>query len=85
MGLFSSKGRKHLNGHKELTKHSEIISIVSGNNAVKEVYFPTMSPNGKPISYTVNPGDSVKVGTRIGCRTDFYEEFDKRLSKIVPT
>lgn len=83
MGLFSSKGRKHLNGHKELTKHSEIISIVSGNNAVKEVYFPTMSPNGKPISYTVNPGDSVKVGTRIGCRTDFYVPIYSSVSGVV--
>ena len=72
MSLFGSKGRRHLNGHKDLTKHSQIISIVSGENAPKEVYFPTMSPNGKPITYTVNAGDSVKVGTRIGTRTDFY-------------
>ena len=72
MSLFGSKGRRHLDGHKELTKHQEIISIVSGESSPKEVYFPTMSPNGKPITFTVNPGDSVKVGTRIGVRTDFY-------------
>lgn len=72
MSLFSSKGRKHLNGHKELTKHEEIIKLVKGNNDPKEVYFPTMSPNGKPITFTVNEGDTVKVGTRIGERTDFY-------------
>lgn len=72
MSLFGSKGRRHLDGHKDLTKHSQIISIVSGENAPKEVYFPTMSPNGKPITYTVNPGDSVKVGTKLGTRTDFY-------------
>lgn len=72
MGLFSSIGRHHLDGHKELTKHQEIISIMQGQYAPKEVYFPTMSPNGKPINYDVKEGDSVKVGTRIGTRTDFY-------------
>ena len=32
MSLFGSKGRRHLDGHKDLTKHSQIISIVSGEN-----------------------------------------------------
>lgn len=72
MSLFGSRGRRHLNGHKELTKHEKIISLVRSENDPSLVYFPTMSPNGKPITYTVNVGDSVKVGTRIGTRTDFY-------------
>ena len=72
MSLFGSKGRRHIDGHKDLTKHQEIISLVHGENMPKEVYFPTMSPNGKPITYTVKEGDSVKVGTKIGTRTDFY-------------
>lgn len=72
MSLFGSKGRRHLDGHKDLTKHQEIISLVHGENAPKEVYFPTMSPNGKPITFTVKVGDAVKVGSRIGTRTDFY-------------
>ena len=71
MSLFGSKGRRHIDGHKDLTKHQEIISLVQGENMPKEVYFPTMSPNGKPITYTVKEGDSVKVGTKIGTRTDF--------------
>ena len=83
MSLFSSKGRRHINGHKELTKHAEIISIVSGENAPKEVYFPTMAPNGKPITMTVKPGDSVKVGTRIGERTDFYVPIYSSVSGVV--
>ncbi len=72
MSLFSSKGQKHIDGHKELTKHEEIISLVSGNNAPKKVYFPTMAPNGKPITFDVKEGDKVKVGTKIGLRSDFY-------------
>ena len=71
MSLFGSKGRRHLDGHKDLTKHQEIISLVHGENTVKEVYFPTMSANGKPITILVKPGDAVKVGTKIGTRTDF--------------
>ena len=72
MSLFGSRGRRHIDGHKELTKHQGIISLVHGERQVKEVYFPTMSPNGKPITYTVKAGDAVKVGSRIGTRTDFY-------------
>lgn len=83
MSLFSSKGRRHINGHKELTKHAQIISIVSGENAPKEVYFPTMAPNGKPITMCVNVGDSVKVGTRIGVRSDFYVPVYSSVSGVV--
>ena len=71
MGLFSSIGHKHLDGHKELTKHSEIISLLHGEYMPTKVYFPTMSGNGKPITALVNPGDQVKVGTKIAERTDF--------------
>lgn len=83
MGLFCSKGHRHLDGHKELTKHQEIISIVHGEQSPKEVYFPTLSPNGKPITYTVNVGDKVKVGTRIGTRTDFYVPIYSSVSGVV--
>ncbi len=83
MSLFCSKGHRHLDGHKDLTKHQEIISIVNGENAPKEVYFPTMSPNGKPITFTVNAGDTVKVGTRIGTRTDFYVPIYSSVSGVV--
>ena len=70
MGLFCSKGRNHIEGYKELSKHSEIISIE--DNVGFKVYFPTMSPNKKPIEYLVKPGDHVKKGQLIGKRTDFY-------------
>ena len=64
MGLFCSKGRNHIEGYKELSKHSEIISIE--DNVGFKVYFPTMSPNKKPIEYLVKPGDHVKKGQLIG-------------------
>lgn len=83
MGLFSSKGHQHLDGHKEMTKHKDVISILSGEHAPKEVYFPSMSPNGKPIEFCVQPGDEVKVGTLIGKRTDFEVPIYSSVSGIV--
>lgn len=70
MGLFGSKGRNHLKGYKELSKHSEIINLEAKEGM--KVYFPTMAPNRTPITYDVKPGDKVLAGQRIGVRTDFY-------------
>ena len=70
MILFRSVGRKHLNGFKELSKHSEIIKL--GSKAGSKVYFSTMAPNNTPIKILVNVGDHVKVGQKIAERTDFY-------------
>lgn len=83
MGLFCSKGHKHLEGHKELTKHSEIISLVGSGKDPKKVYFPTMSPNGKPINACVNVGDKVKVGTKIAERSDFGVPYYSSVSGTV--
>ena len=69
MILFRSVGRRHLQGYKELTKHSAIVTLEASEG--KLVYFPTLAPNGKPITYSVKEGDEVKVGTKIGQRTDF--------------
>lgn len=68
MGLFTSARHKHLPGFKELTKDGEIVNLA---NSVNKVYFPTLSPNGKPINYIIHENDHVKVGTLIGNRTDF--------------
>lgn len=70
MILFRSVGRRHLNGYKELSKHSEIIDL--GSKQGSKVFFPTMAPNNTPIKVLVNPGDKVKVGQKIAERTDFY-------------
>ncbi len=70
MILFRSVGRRHLDGHKELSKHSEIIHLDSKKGS--KVYFPTMAPNNTAIKVLVAPGDKVKVGQKIAERTDFY-------------
>ncbi|MGN1295354.1 MAG: RnfABCDGE type electron transport complex subunit C [Bacilli bacterium] len=69
MILFRSLGHKHLNGYKELSKHAPLLTLQASEG--EEVYFPTMSPNGKPITFSVKEGDKVKIGTKIGSRTDF--------------
>lgn len=84
MSLFGSIGHKHLDGHKELTKHTEIINLIE-KRTVRKVYFPTISPNGKPINMLVKPGDHVKLGTKIGERTDFYVPVYSSVSGTVLT
>ena len=81
MILFRSVGRRHLNGHKELSKHSEIINL--GSNKGSKVYFPTMAPNASAIKVLVNPGDIVKVGQKIAERTDFYVPIYSPVSGVV--
>ena len=46
MGIFSSRGRRHLDGHKDLTHHDEFIDLSS---SVKSVYLPVVAPNLKDI------------------------------------
>lgn len=70
MILFRSVGRRHLDGYKELSKHNEIIHLVSEKGS--KVYFPTTAPNNTPIKVLVSVGDKVKVGQKIAERTDFY-------------
>ena len=61
----------HLDGHKELTAHNEIIEL----KPKERVYVPLLHGNAvvKPL---VNVGDKVKIGDRIACRDDhFYVPF----------
>ena len=80
MGIFSSRGRKHLDGHKDLTHHDDFIDL---SNSVSNVYISTISPNLKNIEILVKEGDKVKVGTRIGTRTDFYVPIYSPVSGVV--
>ena len=80
MGIFSSRGKKHLDGHKDLTHHDSYIDL---SDSVAKVYLPVLSPNGKDIEIVVNEGDEVKVGTRIGTRTDFYVPIYSPVSGVV--
>ena len=80
MGIFSSRGKRHLDGHKDLTHHDEFIDI---RGSVKNIYIPLVLPNRKEIELMVKEGDSVKVGTRIGTRNDFYVPIYSPISGVV--
>ena len=80
MGIFRTRGRKHLDGHKDLTHHDGFIDL---GHSVSKVYISTISPNLKNIEILVKAGDQVKVGTRIGTRTDFYVPIYSPVSGVV--
>ena len=80
MGILSSCGRKHLDGHKDLTHHDSFIDL---SDKIGKVYFPVVSPNGKEIELYVKEGDKVKVGTKLGCRLDFYVPIYSSVSGVV--
>ena len=70
--IISSKGKRHINGHKELTAHKEVLDFKNEKEICKEVYFPVLAPNGKEMEVLVKEKDAVKVGTMICKRNDFY-------------
>lgn len=70
MKIFSSVGKKHINGHKELTNAQEIRILPDGE--VKKIYLPIVGPNGVEMELLVKEGDSVQVGTRVALRKDMY-------------
>ena len=70
--IISSKGKKHIDGHKELTAHKEILDLSNDEDVCREVYFPTVAPNGKEMQVLVKENDAVKVGTVLCKREDFY-------------
>lgn len=70
--IITSKGKRHINGHKELTAHKEVLDFKNEKEICKEVYFPVLAPNGKEMEVLVKEKDAVKVGTMICKRNDFY-------------
>jgi electron transport complex protein RnfC len=66
MSLWIGTMRKHLDGHKDLTDHRDIVRVDAG----KFVYIPLMSMFSTNIEVLVNEGDKVKVGTLIARRVD---------------
>ena len=70
--IISSKGKKHINGYKELTAHKEVVDLREDKDVCKEVYFPVVAPNDKEMEVLVKEKDDVKVGTMICKRNDFY-------------
>lgn len=71
MSLFKGPMREHLNGHKDLTEHKELIEVLPG----KEVYVPIFAGAATNPKVLVKEGDKVSVGTKIAI-------FDER--NVVP-
>ncbi len=69
--MITSVGKKHINGHRELTAHNEIIDLTNDKEVASLVYFPLVSPSGKEVELLVKEKDKVKVGTKIMQRVDF--------------
>ncbi|HAM64087.1 MAG: electron transporter RnfC [Firmicutes bacterium GWF2_51_9] len=66
MSIWIGAMQKHLEGHKGLTDHNDIVRVDAG----KFVYIPLMSMFSTNIEVLVKEGDSVKVGTMIAKRSD---------------
>lgn len=81
MGLFTSKGRNHIQGYKELTKDLPVERLVDAEN--DKYYYPTMAPNRSPITYIPKVGDRVLRGEKIGLRTDFNVPIYSSVSGVV--
>jgi len=81
--IISSKGKRHIDGHKDLTAHKEIIDLCNDKDVCKEIYVPVVAPNGKEMEVLVKEGDKVKVGTVLCKRNDFYVPIYSSVSGVV--
>lgn len=67
MGLLTGPMSHHLEGHKELTSHVDVLRIQDP----EVVWVPLLSGNTN-FTPLVNVGDEVKVGTKIAERNDHF-------------
>ncbi len=67
MSLLTGEMRHHLNGHKDLTDHAEVLKV----SAPDVVYIPLVNGNA-PCQPLVKVGDEVKIGTKIAERNDHF-------------
>ena len=81
--IITSKGKKHINGHKELTAHNEIVDLTNDKEVASLVYFPLVSPSGKEVNLLVKEKDKVKVGTKIIERVDFEVPIFSSVSGVI--
>lgn len=68
MSFLTGPMRKHVNGHKELTDHTEIKFVDPG----QFVYLPLINMGSTAYEVLVKEGDSVKVGTKVAFRKDHF-------------
>ncbi len=68
MAFLTGSLRKHVDGHKELTSHSQLINVEAGN----EVFIPLTNMGSVAVEVLVKEGDEVKVGTKVALRNDHF-------------
>ena len=61
MSLFRGAMRQHIQGHKELTEHVDILDV----KAKECVYIPMVQGPSTKLDILVNEGDQVFVGTKL--------------------
>lgn len=66
MAILLGKMCQHLNGHKDLTNHNEIVKLDSSKN----IYIPLMNMGSTTFDVHVKEGDKVYVGTKVATRND---------------
>lgn len=69
MSFLTGPMRKHVNGHKDLTDHSEIKFVDPG----ELVYLPLINMGSTAYEVLVKEGDAVKVGTKVASRNDHFK------------
>lgn len=69
MSLLTGRMNLHVDGHKELTDHKDIVEIKDTGL----LYIPLMNGGSTEFEVLVKEGDKVKVGTRIARRNDTME------------
>ena len=81
--IISSRGKRHIEGYKDLTAHNEVVDLSLDAEVCKEIYVPVLAPNGKEMEVLVKEKDKVKVGTVLCKRNDFYVPIYSSVSGVV--
>lgn len=67
MSILTGPMNHHLNGHKDLTKHKDVLKTIDPD----QVWIPLVNGNA-PCKACVSIGDEVKIGTKIAERNDHF-------------
>ena len=67
MSFLTGPMNHHLEGHKEITKHADVLKTIDPD----VVWIPLVNGNA-PCKPLVEIGDEVKVGTKIAERNDHF-------------
>ncbi len=68
MSFLLGPMRKHIPGHKALTDSNAIVRL----NTPEKVYIPLVAFGKDAVDVLVQPGDEVKIGTKLAARNDHF-------------